>query len=83
MNGLYENAKNSACIDHHINEIGFTKNDWIVPDASSTAELIYMLMDEEQIDTDIAQCIYMGLVHDTGVFHPDGRVGTAYALTGA
>lgn len=65
---LFENAKVTACIDHHINENGFTKNDWIVPDASSTAELIYTLMDEDVIDTDIAQCIYMGLVHDTGVF---------------
>ncbi len=65
---LFENAKNTACIDHHINETGFSKNDWIVPDCSSTAELIYNLMDEEVIDTDIAQCIYMGLVHDTGVF---------------
>ncbi len=65
---LFENAKNTACIDHHINETGFTKNDYIVSDCSSTAELIYTLMDEEVIDTDIAQCIYMGLVHDTGVF---------------
>ncbi|MBR5376793.1 MAG: bifunctional oligoribonuclease/PAP phosphatase NrnA [Lachnospiraceae bacterium] len=65
---LFENAKNTACIDHHINETGLSKNDWIVPEASSTAELIYGLMDEEVIDTDIAQCIYMGLVHDTGVF---------------
>ncbi len=65
---LFENAKNTACIDHHINENGFTKNDYIVPDCSSTAELIYTLMDEEVIDTDIAMCIYTGIVHDTGVF---------------
>ncbi len=65
---LFDNARNTACIDHHINDTGFSKNDYIVPDSSSTAELIYTLMDEELIDTEIAKCIYMGMVHDTGVF---------------
>ncbi|MBO4375394.1 MAG: bifunctional oligoribonuclease/PAP phosphatase NrnA [Lachnospiraceae bacterium] len=65
---LFENAKNTACIDHHINENGFSKNDWVVPDCSSTAELIYDLIDEGLMDTDIAQCLYIGMVHDTGVF---------------
>jgi len=66
--GLFDNAKNTACIDHHINDGIFSKNDWIVPDASSTAELIYDLIDKDVIDTDIAMCLYTGMVHDTGVF---------------
>jgi len=65
---LFDNAKNTACIDHHEYDTVFSKNDYIVPEASSTAELVYNLMDEELIDTDIAQCIYIGIVHDTGVF---------------
>ena len=65
---LFDNAKNTACIDHHEYDTVFSKNDYIVPEASSTAELVYTLMDEELIDTDIAQCIYIGIVHDTGVF---------------
>ncbi len=65
---LFDNAVNTACIDHHENDGIFSKNDYIVPEASSTAELVYGLIDEELIDTDIAQCIYIGIVHDTGVF---------------
>ncbi len=65
---LFDNAKVTACVDHHINDGVFSKNDYIVSEASSTAELVYTLMDEELIDTDIAQCIYIGMVHDTGVF---------------
>ena len=40
----------------------------IVPDASSTSELIYNLMDKEKITKEVAEALYLGIVHDTGVF---------------
>lgn len=65
---LFEHAKKTFCVDHHISNTGFAEENHIVPEASSTAELVYRLLDKEKITKEIAECIYMGIVHDTGVF---------------
>ena len=67
-NVLFEQAKTTFCVDHHISNMAFADENYIIPEASSTAELVYRLLDKEKIDTDVAECIYMGIVHDTGVF---------------
>ena len=64
----FEKAKVKACIDHHISNNGFTENDYIVPDASSTSELVYDVIDPEKMDIETAKCIYTGIIHDTGIF---------------
>ena len=64
----FSTAKDTVCIDHHISNTGFARHDYIVPEASSTSELIYTLIDEDMVDRDIAVCIYTGIIHDTGVF---------------
>lgn len=61
-------AKRSICIDHHISNNGYADVNHIVPGASSTSELIYELLDEEKITNPIAEALYMGIAHDTGVF---------------
>ena len=67
---LLENAKEAACIDHHLGYKGIAPeaNSFIVEDASSTAELVYELIGSEEIDDESAICIYTGIVTDTGVF---------------
>jgi len=65
---LYEKAKKTFCIDHHISNMAFADDNYIVPEASSTAELVYQLIDKSKITTEIAECLYLGIVHDTGVF---------------
>ena len=65
---LFENAKETLCIDHHISNQSFADNNYIDPDASSTSELVYRLVDKELINTEIAELLYLGIVHDTGVF---------------
>lgn len=65
---LYLQASKTLCVDHHISNSGYADDNYIVPEASSTAELVYRLLDKESIDTDIAECLYLGIVHDTGVF---------------
>lgn len=65
---LFERAKHTLCIDHHISNAGFADENYIVPEASSTSELVYNLMKKETITTEIAECLYLGIVHDTGVF---------------
>ena len=64
----FDTAKRSICIDHHISNNGYADINHIVPGASSTSELIYELLDEDKITAPIAEALYMGIAHDTGVF---------------
>lgn len=58
-----------VCIDHHVSSDGdFADENVIEPDSSSTCEVLYKLLDKDKIDKDIAECLYTGLIHDTGVF---------------
>ncbi len=64
----FEGAKRTLCIDHHVSNMSFADANLIVPDASSTCELVYGVLPEERITKEIAECLYTGMVHDTGVF---------------
>lgn len=66
--GYFERAKHTFCIDHHASNRSFAEDNYIFPDASSTCELVFELMDRERITKEIAECLYTGMVHDTGVF---------------
>lgn len=61
-------AKKKICVDHHVSNQAFADDNVIVPEASSTCELVYELLVEEKINQNIAECIYTGIIHDTGVF---------------
>ena len=65
---VFENAKETVCIDHHISNESFADLNYIVPDASSTSELVVTLLDEEKISKESAEALYMGIAHDTGIF---------------
>lgn len=65
---LYDSAKHTFCIDHHISNEHFAEFNYIIPEASSTSELVYNLLEKEEITEEIAKALYLGLVHDTGVF---------------
>ena len=65
---LFDKAKATICVDHHISNQAFADENYIIPEASSTAELVYRLLEKEKIDTNVAECLFMGIVHDTGVF---------------
>lgn len=66
---LFANAKKRINIDHHIsNERGCGDVNYVVPGISSTSELVYDLLEKQYIDEEIAKAIYIGIVHDTGIF---------------
>ena len=64
----FDTAKKTVGIDHHISNQGFAQEHLILPDASATAEMMYELIGKEQLTKEIAECIYLGMAHDTGVF---------------
>lgn len=64
----FETAAKTICIDHHMSNDSFADENYIFPETSSTSELIFELIEEEKITKEIAECIYVGMVHDTGMF---------------
>ena len=64
---IYHNARKKINIDHHISNPGCGDVNVIEPERSSTAELLYDLMNPEKVDEEIAKAIYIGIIHDTGV----------------
>lgn len=64
----FDAAKKTVCIDHHISNQSFADVNDVQPAASSTSELVFGLLDEEKITKEIAECLYVGMVHDTGLF---------------
>lgn len=64
----FDTADRTVCIDHHITNKGFAEENWVVPEASSTSELVFEAMEEELISKETAEALYMGIVHDTGIF---------------
>lgn len=64
----FETAGRTFCLDHHITNKGFAGTNYVKPETSSAAEVLYTLLDEEKISRAVAECIYTGIIHDTGVF---------------
>lgn len=64
----FTSARRTLCFDHHVSNVGFADKNYIDPEISSTCELIYHAMEEEKITREIAEALYMGIAHDTGIF---------------
>lgn len=67
---IFEKAKKTICIDHHGTNIGYADINVIVPDASSTAEVLFEIIKEcgFLIDDYAAKCLYTGIASDSGCF---------------
>ncbi|MDO4260501.1 MAG: bifunctional oligoribonuclease/PAP phosphatase NrnA [Eubacteriales bacterium] len=64
----FEKAGRTICVDHHISNPGFAQENVILPDSSSTCEVLCGLMEPEKISGAAAAALYTGIAHDTGVF---------------
>lgn len=62
-------AKKVINIDHHkSNASGCGDVNYVLPEVGSTCELVYDVIDKDMLDLELAKAIYVGMVHDTGVF---------------
>lgn len=66
--GYFETARKTVCVDHHISNQSFADENYIFPKASSASELIFDLLPKERLTKELAECLYTGIIHDTGVF---------------
>lgn len=64
----FDSAKRKLNIDHHVSNVGCGDLNYVMPHVGSTSELIYDLIDKEKLDAEMAKAIYVGMIHDTGVF---------------
>lgn len=65
---LFLSSISTICIDHHISNRGFGDLCFVDADASSACEAFAELVDMDHISLNTATCLYLGMVHDTGVF---------------
>ena len=62
-------AEKSFNIDHHIsNPKDVCKDTDVCPNASSASEVLFYDLDQSKLTKNSAECIYLGIIHDTGVF---------------
>lgn len=64
----FQNAGNTLVVDHHVSNQCYGKENVVLPDASSTCEVLYGMMDSEYVDRRVAEALYIGIVTDSGGF---------------
>ena len=64
----FQKAKRTVCIDHHVSNQGFARVNIVEGDISSASEVLYTLLDKEKVTRPVAEAIFTGIIHDTGVF---------------
>lgn len=79
----FESAKRTICIDHHITNDNFADVNHVIPEVSSTCEVIYDLMSYDRITRDIATSLYLGIVHDTGMFRHSSTSDKTMKIAGS
>ena len=65
---LFSGAKRTVCIDHHISNHDFADENYVDSEASSASEVVCDLIGVENVSSDMAEALYLGIVHDTGMF---------------
>lgn len=64
----FHRAKHTICVDHHISNLHYAEDNFVLPDSSSTCEVLYELMGQETSTPEIAAALYVGIISDSGVF---------------
>lgn len=71
-------------VDHHLSNDRYGDINYVNTDAAATAEIIYDIIKEFEIeiDEDIAKCIYTSLITDTGSFRHSGTSSKTHSIAG-
>ncbi len=79
----FKSAIKTINIDHHISNTNFAQINHVVAGASSTCEVLYELMDKSYLNIAIAKALYMGIIHDTGVFKHSNTTKRTMEIAGS
>lgn len=80
--GLLDRTDYTVCIDHHVTNDGFADENIVAPDLSSTCELLYTCLSDEQISKACAECLYTGIICDTGIFKYQSATSETMRIAG-
>lgn len=80
---MFQRAAVTVNIDHHISNTKFAQYNYVEPEASSTCEVLYGFLEKEKIEEATAECLYLGIVHDTGVFKHSNTSKKTMEIAGA
>ncbi|HDP69211.1 MAG TPA: bifunctional oligoribonuclease/PAP phosphatase NrnA [Actinobacteria bacterium] len=85
LGSLKQFAKNASLfinIDHHRDNDKFAHLNFVDEESPATAEIVYRLIKalDYEIDKDIATCLYVGLVTDTGRFQYSNTNKAAFQM---
>ncbi len=61
-------AKQTLCIDHHVSNANYADINIVRPEACASCEVLFGLMGEDALITEIATALYVGIICDSGVF---------------
>lgn len=80
---IFNKAKTRINIDHHITNTNFGDYNHIEPHASSTGEVIYRIIKMTGLDLnkEIAECLFVAIVTDTGGFRYSNTSSTTMQVT--
>ena len=67
---LFEDGDVRMCIDHHVSSKPTQEYNYVDTTSAATAEIVYDIISElgVEIDSDVADALYVGIVTDTGRF---------------
>lgn len=79
---LFDKAKFSVNIDHHMTNNNYGSLAIVEPKASSSGEVVYKMLKELgwEIDLDIATCIYTAILTDTGGFRFENTTAKVFEV---
>lgn len=79
---VLDGAVYSICLDHHVTNPGYAMENIIDAKASSACEVLYGQLDESKISRDVAECLYTGIITDSGVFKYDNTSPKTMEIAG-
>jgi phosphoesterase RecJ-like protein len=79
---IFEGARITVNIDHHATNTGFAVHCFVDKGAAATGEIIYKLLGlmDVKIEKDIATCLYVAIVTDTGGFRYSNTTSYTHEL---
>ena len=75
-------ASRTLCIDHHLTGSHFATVNHVCPEISSASEVLYELLEEKLISKNVAECLYVGIIHDTGVLKYQATTSRTLQIAG-
>jgi len=80
---LFSKADKTILVDHHISNTAYAKIGIVDAEASSTCEVLFEQMEVDKISLACAYALYLGIVHDTGVFKHSNTKKRTMEIAGA